>query len=47
MSTYQRILETIEILEKALRNPPIEYSKREIERKLTFAKQLKVIYEAR
>ncbi len=43
--TYQKILETIEILEMAIRNPPIEYSKREIEQKLSLAKQFKIIYQ--
>jgi hypothetical protein len=41
---YSKLLETIEILERALKHPPIEYSKREIEKKLIMARQLEKIY---
>jgi hypothetical protein len=44
---YLKLLETIDILERAIKDPPIEYSKREILQKLLLAKQLKVIYKVR
>jgi len=41
---YRKLQETISILEHAIKYPPIEYSRREIQKKLQYAKQVEIIY---